>query len=62
MIQDLGAGSCLEVRTSAARQVGGVRRGRDVASHPRLACPMLQRRMPRSTVLRSTVHYIYTDS
>ena len=27
---------------STAKPVGGVRRGRDAASHPRLACPMLQ--------------------
>ena len=36
--------------------VGGVRRGRDVASHPRLACPMLQPRMPRTTTLPFYIH------
>ena len=40
----------------AVEQVGGVRRGRDVASHPRLACPMLQPRMPRTTTLRCYIH------
>ena len=31
-----------EIRSVQCAQVGGVRRARDVASHPRLACPMLQ--------------------
>ena len=57
-IQDLGPGSRLEVRMIAVEQVGvgGVRRGRDVASHPRLACPMLQPRMPRTTTLPCYIH------
>ena len=35
---------------STAKPVGGVRRGRDAASHPRLACPMLQHCMPYSAL------------
>ena len=31
-----------EIQSVQCGQVGGVRRARDVASHPRLACPMLQ--------------------
>ena len=35
---------------STAKPVGGVRRGRDAASHPRLACPMLQHCVPHSAL------------
>ena len=39
-------------------QVGGVRRARDVASHPRLACPMLQLcHATMRVVLQLYLHY-----
>ena len=56
MIQDSGSGSRIRGTVIAVEQVGGVRRGRDVASHPRLACPMLQPRMPRTTTLPCYIH------
>ena len=39
-----------EIQSVQCGQVGGVRRARDVASHPRLACPMLQ-------LCHATMHY-----
>ena len=47
-----------EIQSVQCGQVGGVRRARDVASHPRLACPMLQLcHATMRVVLQLYLHY-----